>query len=102
MIAGKIWRAGNSYVVTIPREEMEARGLQVGQLVGIDPVPVEVRPVERLTPEQRAAGWQTQLEVERALEEHVARELASGRFTQAELTQAEHDIDREAEWLRQL
>lgn len=47
LIASKIRKAGNSYVVTIPREEMEARGLAEGQLVGFDPVPVEIRPVVR-------------------------------------------------------
>jgi antitoxin component of MazEF toxin-antitoxin module len=47
LIASKIRKAGNSYVVTIPREEMEARGLEEGQLVGFDPVPVEIRPVVR-------------------------------------------------------
>lgn len=62
MIAGKIRKHGNSYVVTIPREEMEARGLVEGQLVGFEPVPVELRPVERerpatgLRPEVRAAA----------------------------------------------
>ena len=60
MIASKIRKHGNSYVVTIPREEMEARGLSEGELVGFDPVPVEVRPVERpsmnLRPEVRAAA----------------------------------------------
>jgi antitoxin component of MazEF toxin-antitoxin module len=65
MIAGKIWKAGNSYVVTIPREEMEARRLEVGQMVGIDPVPLELRPVDPLTREQRAVGWKTHAEVER-------------------------------------
>ncbi len=44
MIGGKIWKAGNSYVVTIPRDEMEARGLHVGQMVGIEPIPLELRP----------------------------------------------------------
>lgn len=60
MIAGKIRKHGNSYVVTIPREEMEARGLVEGQLIGFDPQPVELRPVERgraaLRPEVRAAA----------------------------------------------
>jgi antitoxin component of MazEF toxin-antitoxin module len=60
MIASKIRKHGNSYVVTIPREEMEARGLVEGQLVGFDPQSVELRPVERaregLRPEVRAAA----------------------------------------------
>ena len=59
MIAGKIRKAGNSYVVTIPRTEMEARGLREGQLVGFDPQPVEIRPTRTsaaLRPEVRAAA----------------------------------------------
>ena len=59
MIASRIRKHGNSYVVTIPREEMEKRGLVEGQLVGFDPVPVELRPVEQqaeLRPEVRAAA----------------------------------------------
>ena len=49
LIATRIRKSGNAYVVTIPREEMEARGLEPGQLVGIDPVPVEIRPAARPT-----------------------------------------------------
>jgi hypothetical protein len=63
MIASRIRKAGHSYVVTIPVEEMKARGLHEGQLVGIDPVPVEIRPVAQasgapaqLRPEVRAAA----------------------------------------------
>jgi antitoxin component of MazEF toxin-antitoxin module len=60
MIASKIRKYGNSYVVTIPREEMEKRGLVEGQLVGFDPIPVELRPVEQertaLRPDVRAAA----------------------------------------------
>jgi len=60
MIASKIRKHGNSYVVTIPREEMEARGLAEGQLVGFDPHPVELRPIAQpraeLRPEVRAAA----------------------------------------------
>ncbi len=102
MIAGKIWKAGNSYVVTIPREEMEARRLHAGQMVGIDPVPVEIRPVDPLTPEQRAAGWKTQVEVERELEQNLARDVAAGRLTPEEVAQAEQEIDQGAKWVRQL
>ena len=60
VIASKIRKHGNSYVVTIPRAEMEARGLVEGQLVGFDPQPVELRPVEHaraeLRPDIRAAA----------------------------------------------
>lgn len=48
MIVSKIRKHGNSYVVTIPREEMEERGLTEGQLVGFDPLPMELRPVENV------------------------------------------------------
>ncbi len=102
MIGGKIWKAGNSYVVTIPRAEMEARGLHVGQVVGIEPIPLELRPVDPLTPEQRAAGWATQAMVEHDLEDEIGREVAEGRLTYDEIAQAERDIDQGAEWTRHL
>ena len=102
MIGGKIWKAGNSYVVTIPRDEMEARGLHVGQMVGIEPIPLELRPVDPLTPEQRASGWKTQDEVDRVQEESVARDIIAGSLTKDEIEQAEQDIDQGAEWVRQL
>jgi antitoxin component of MazEF toxin-antitoxin module len=46
LIPARIRKAGNSYVVTIPAEEMKARGLREGHLVDIDPVPVEIRPIK--------------------------------------------------------
>ena len=55
----KLRKAGNSYVVTIPKEEVERRNLQEGQLLAVDVQPVEVRPV--MSPELRAAfemSWQ--------------------------------------------
>ena len=53
MIASRIRKAGNSYVVTIPPKEMKARGLREGQLVGFEPVPLELRPAAppRLSPD---------------------------------------------------
>ncbi len=81
---------------------MEARGLHVGQMVGIEPIPLELRPVDPLTPEQRASGWKTQDEVDRVLEESVARDIIAGSLTQHEIEQAEQDIDQGAEWVRQL
>ena len=60
MIASRIRKHGNSYVVTIPPKEMEERGLTEGMLVGFDPRPVELRPVKgahaELRPEVRAAA----------------------------------------------
>jgi antitoxin component of MazEF toxin-antitoxin module len=46
-------KAGNSYVVTIPKDEIERRGLKLGDLLGIEIIPLEVRPV--LRPELREA-----------------------------------------------
>lgn len=63
LIASKIRKAGNSYVVTIPADEMKSRGLTEGQLVGIDPVPVEIRPAVR--PAVREA-------IDRVVEENAA------------------------------
>ena len=56
MIAGRIGTAGNSDVVTIPPKEIKARGLREGQLVGFDPVPLQLRPATppRLSPEEEA------------------------------------------------
>ena len=41
LIASTIRRTGDTFVVTIPADEMGARGLEEGQMVGFDPVPVE-------------------------------------------------------------
>lgn len=45
MVYAKLRRVGNSYVVTIPREEVERLGLEVGQTLAVDAHPVEMRPV---------------------------------------------------------
>ena len=53
MLMQKVRKSGNSYVVTIPREEMERRGLHEGDIVAL-----EVRKVDynvRMDPEVRAA-----------------------------------------------
>lgn len=97
MIAGKIWKAGNSYVVTIPREELEARGLRVGQMVGIDPIPVEIRPVQPLTAEQRTAGWRTQEEAAEDLEDRIQRDIAAGLVRREDVEAAERDLEHGAE-----
>ena len=47
MIVQQLRRAGNSYVVTIPKEEVERRGWQEGQLLGIELTEMEVRPALR-------------------------------------------------------
>jgi antitoxin component of MazEF toxin-antitoxin module len=59
MITQRLRRAGNSYVVTIPRAEIERLGISEGDLVAVTLQPVELRPV--LTPELRAiaeASWE--------------------------------------------
>ena len=45
MLYQKIRKVGNSYVVTIPKDEVERLDLQPGQLVAIHIQPAEVRPV---------------------------------------------------------
>lgn len=47
LIAQKIKKWGNSYALVIPKDEMEARGLREGDLVGFDPQLVEIRPAVR-------------------------------------------------------
>lgn len=53
MIQQKLRKVGNSYVVTIPKKEVEERHLQEGQLVAVEIHPLDVRPT--LRPELRAA-----------------------------------------------
>ncbi len=53
MIQQKLRKVGNSYVVTIPKDEVERRGLREGQLLAIEIQPLEMRPVMR--PEVREA-----------------------------------------------
>ena len=49
MIVGKLRRSGNSFIVTVPREEVERLQLQEGQHVTVEVRPVDLRP--RLSPE---------------------------------------------------
>ncbi|MEA2593826.1 MAG: Antidote-toxin recognition MazE, bacterial antitoxin [Thermomicrobiales bacterium] len=53
MIRQQLRKVGNSFVVTIPKKEVERQGLHEGQLLGIEVTPLEVRPV--LRPELREA-----------------------------------------------
>lgn len=67
----KIRRAGNSYVVTIPKEEVERQGLQDGDLVGLEVRKLDPRPA--LTPELAAAmerSWGRAEAAYRYLAEH--------------------------------
>jgi antitoxin component of MazEF toxin-antitoxin module len=106
MIASRIRKAGNSYVVTIPPKEMKARGLREGQLVGFEPVPLELRPAAplRLSPDEEAdtSGDVPQEQVMRELEERAARDAAAGLVDRAEMEQAQEDIARDAAWIRSL
>lgn len=45
MIQQKLRKVGNSYVVTIPKDEVERRGLREGQLLAIEVEPLEVVPM---------------------------------------------------------
>jgi antitoxin component of MazEF toxin-antitoxin module len=45
MITQQLRKTGNSFVVTIPKEEVERHGWQEGQLLGIQITELEVRPV---------------------------------------------------------
>src|SRR5436309_2358142 len=106
MIASRIRKAGNSYVVTIPPKEMEARGLREGQLVGFEPVPLELRPVAppRLPPDEEAdtSGDVPHEQVMRELEERAARDMAAGVVDPAEVERAREDIDQDAAWTQSL
>ncbi len=44
MNIGKLRRSGNSFIVTVPKDEVERLGLIEGQLVTVEVRPVEVRP----------------------------------------------------------
>ena len=45
MIVGKLRRSGNSFIVTVPRVEVERLKLEEGQLVIVEVRQAEVRPV---------------------------------------------------------
>jgi antitoxin component of MazEF toxin-antitoxin module len=49
MIQQQIRKSGNSFVVTIPKSEIERLGLHEGQMVALDLTPLEVKPI--LSPE---------------------------------------------------
>lgn len=106
MIASKIRKAGNSYVVTIPPDEMKVRGLHEGQLVGFEPVPVEIRPVAplRLTADEEAGtgGDLPHSQIVHDLEERTKREISAGLYSRTDLDQARRDVDESAAWVRSL
>lgn len=53
MITQKLRRVGNSFVVTIPREEAERQGLSEGDLIGVEVRKLHITP--EMSPEVRAA-----------------------------------------------
>lgn len=60
MLIQKVRRVGNSYVVTIPKEELERQGLGDGDLAAVEVRKVTVTP--QMSPEVRAAferSWKT-------------------------------------------
>jgi antitoxin component of MazEF toxin-antitoxin module len=64
MIVQKIRRSGNSYIVTIPREELERQGLSEGEMAIIEVRAAEIRP--KLPPRLRALAEQSWQEHETA------------------------------------
>lgn len=47
MITQQLRKSGNSYIVTIPKDEVDRLELREGQTVAIDVTPMELRPVLR-------------------------------------------------------
>ena len=45
MIMQQLRKSGNSFIVTIPKDEVERRGWQEGQLLGVQLTELELRPV---------------------------------------------------------
>lgn len=71
MVVQKVRVSGNSYVVTIPKEEVERLELHEGDLIGVEFRKMQVRP--ELTPELREAAersWQRAADAYRYLAEN--------------------------------
>jgi antitoxin component of MazEF toxin-antitoxin module len=47
VITQQLRKVGNSYVVTVPKDEVERQGWQEGQLLALQLTALEVRPVLR-------------------------------------------------------
>jgi antitoxin component of MazEF toxin-antitoxin module len=65
MITAKLRRSGNSFIVTVPRTEVDRLHLHEGQTVAVDVHAVEVRPV--LSPQLQAVFDEVFPEIEPAL-----------------------------------
>lgn len=71
MIIQKLRKVGNSYVVTIPKEEVERQNLEEGELLTVEIRPAEVRPI--MPPDMRQAfeeSWRRNEDAYRYLAEH--------------------------------
>lgn len=55
MVTVKLRRSGNSFIVTVPKEEVERLGIKEGQLLAAEFHPLELRPA--LSPDVRSA-WE--------------------------------------------
>jgi antitoxin component of MazEF toxin-antitoxin module len=55
MFYQRLRRSGNSYVVTVPREEVERNCWQEGQFLSVDLTPLELRPELRSAIDDRWA-----------------------------------------------
>jgi antitoxin component of MazEF toxin-antitoxin module len=53
MIQQRLRKVGNSFVVTIPKDEIDRLHIVEGQMISLDITPMEMRPV--LNPELKAA-----------------------------------------------
>ena len=61
----KVWKTGNSLVVTIPRDEIERQGITEGELLEVTVHKVQIR--RALTPAMRAALDESLAEDQEAL-----------------------------------
>jgi putative addiction module antidote len=71
LIQQQLRKVGNSYVVTIPKDEVERLELKEGQILSIEITPMELRPI--LRPEIREAireTWEEDLEAYEFLADH--------------------------------
>ncbi|MGI8642626.1 MAG: hypothetical protein ACR2LS_00720 [Thermomicrobiales bacterium] len=67
MIQQRLRKVGNSFVVTIPKDEVERRDLHDGDLLGVEVTPLQIRPALRP-------------ELQEALEESWSRSEAAYRY----------------------
>lgn len=47
MIVQQLRKRGNSYMLTVPKDEVDRRGWKPGQYLGFEPVEMEIRPKMR-------------------------------------------------------